>query len=464
MNNYPKETIVALSTAATSSAIAVVRMSGNKAIKIIRELVFPKIDDPKPNQIYFGYIKNNGKTIDQVLVSVFLAPKSYTGEDMIEISCHGSAYIVEQIITCLMQKGARYAKPGEFTHRAFLNGKMDLTQAEAVADIVSSTNEQSHRIAISQLRGGVSMKLKALRENLINFSSLIELELDFSQEDVEFADRTELNELATIVKDEINLLMESFKYGNALKNGVPVAIIGKPNSGKSTLLNVLLNEEKAIVSEIPGTTRDSIEDSVNIDGVSFRFIDTAGIRNTENAIELMGIERSYKKASEARIVILLVDPDDCLAETAKQIRDLKEQTNFTQEIILVVNKSDLHKVEHLQLKYDQAIDSLGVHVICYISAKQRVNIDNLTRTILNIVKPATINTYDTVISNVRHLSALQKANDSVERVIQGLKNNIPEDFLAQDIRETLHHLGEITGDVSTDDILGKVFSSFCIGK
>ncbi len=461
---FTQDTICALATASGIAAISVIRVSGEKSFEICHKIFRhknKKTDNKelKSHHIYFGTINNGEEIIDEVLLSVFKSPHSYTGEDAVEISCHGSTYIQQKILELLINKGARIAKPGEFTMRAFLNAKLDLSQAEAVADLIASHSKTSHSLALGQMRGGFSSKIKELRQQLVNFASLIELELDFSEEDVEFADRTQLSTLLTTLKTEITLLVNSFAMGNVLKHGIPVAIIGKPNVGKSTLLNSLLNEERAIVSEIPGTTRDTIEDTLTINGVTFRFIDTAGLRDSFDEIENFGIERTYQKIEQANIILYVVDIKETTVDEIKlALKNFEEHIqNKTKRFIIIANKTDLLE------KAPQHFSDLLAMEIIYISAKRKENINLITDTLLKSV--ATENTTDvTLVSNIRHYEALVKTNEAIQQVEYGIANNISGDLIAIDIRTALHHLGEITGEITSDEILGNIFSSFCIGK
>lgn len=450
------DTIVALATSpGAQGAIAVIRVSGPEAILLVNKVFKGKdLTQEKSHTIHFGTIRNDQEIIDEVLVSLFVAPNSYTKENSVEISTHNSAYIIQRVIQLLISKGARAARPGEFTLRAFLNGSMDLTQAEAVADLIASNSEASHRVAMQQMRGGFANQLKALREDLIHFASLIELELDFGEEDVEFADRSQLKELIFKIQKVIRQLITSFEQGNALKNGVPVVIAGKPNVGKSTLLNALLNEERAIVSDIAGTTRDTIEDELNIHGVRFRFIDTAGIRETADIIEAKGVERTLAKMKEAREIIYLFDPtQDDIQDMESQLQELK---SLDIPFILVVNKSDL-------LSGDVR-ESLEAFSAVFISAKFKEGIEELKDALLEKVNLLNLEEDDVMVTNIRHVESLNLTQESLERAISALDDTITSDFLALDIRQALHHLGEITGEVSTDDLLDNIFSKFCIGK
>jgi tRNA modification GTPase len=460
-------TITAISTAPGIGGIAVIRVSGKDAVKYCNIIFVPKRKTfslllQEPNTVSFGSIANlKNETIDEVLVTVFRAPHSFTGEDVVEISCHGSAYVQQQILQLLLQQGCALAKPGEFTQRAFLNGKMDLSQAEAVADLIASTSAASHRMAMNQMRGGFSNELLKLRTQLLNFVSLVELELDFNEEDVEFADRTQLKSLATTIERLILKLSDSFRVGNALKNGIPVALVGETNVGKSTLLNVLLNEEKAIVSDIHGTTRDVIEDSVNINGITFRFIDTAGIRDTKDKIENMGIERTYQKIEQASIVLWILDCTQ-LSEHMEWLTDRIAKRAIGKKVILVFNKIDKITEDERDVLTQMFEQFEGERI--YISARERINTDGLQNALVAAAQLPEINPGDVVVSNIRHYEALQNAHSSICRVIDGLDSGISGDFLSQDIRECMHFLGEITGQISNNEILGNIFGKFCIGK
>ena len=463
-----QDTICAIATA-QGGAIGSIRVSGPEAISITGSIFKPAktgklLSEQKPYTLTFGRIYDGDEIIDEVLVSLFRAPHSYTGEDSTEITCHGSSYILQQVMQLLIENGCRMAQPGEYTQRAFLNGKMDLSQAEAVADLIASSSAATHRLAMSQMRGGFSRELTELRNKLLNFTSMIELELDFSEEDVEFADRSALRKLADEIEQVISRLAHSFSVGNAIKNGVPVAIIGETNAGKSTLLNVLLNEDKAIVSDIHGTTRDVIEDTVNIGGITFRFIDTAGIRETNDTIESLGIERTFQKLDQAEIVLWMVDA----VNAASQIEQLSEKIIPRCEgkhLIVVFNKADLiedkQKENLLSLLKDFPKESTES---IFISAKQRENTSELQKMLIDAAHLPTVTQNDIIVTNVRHYEALNKALEAIHRVQSGLDSQISGDFLSQDIRECMHYLGEITGQISTDDILGNIFSKFCIGK
>lgn len=460
-------TICALATSG-NGAIAVIRVSGPRSIEI-GDAIFKTASAGKqlalqqPNTIHFGTIQHKEELVDEVLVSLFRAPHSYTGEDSIEISCHGSPYIQQRILELLLAHGAEPARPGEYTQRAFLNGKMDLSQAEAVADLIAAESEGAHRVALQQLRGGFSDRLKSLRDQLLHFISMIELELDFSEEDVEFADRNKLVSLVDQISILINELINSFQLGNVLKNGVPVAIIGRPNVGKSTLLNAILKEERAIVSDIEGTTRDSIEDTINLEGVNFRFIDTAGIRETSDTIENLGIRRTYQKIEQASIVLLLTEAGDDPLIIQQSIEAIRKQLNGGKQLVVVLNKSDRIPAQE-QKALQQKITLEENERIISISAEKSENIDGLTDLLLDIVSLGSIKHQDVVISNIRHYNALKSASESLLRASEGLMTSLPTDLLAQDIREVLHYLGEITGEVTTDEILGNIFKNFCIGK
>lgn len=459
------DTICAIATPAGSGAIAVIRLSGTKSFDICNKVFIPAtkgkiISQQKPNTVHFGTIVDKSNPIDEVLVSIFKAPHSYTGEDAIEISCHGSTYIQQNILQILINAGARMATPGEFTMRAFLSGKLDLSQAEAVADLIASQSEASRKVAMNQMRGGFSNEIKDLRKQLVDFVSLIELELDFSEEDVEFADRKKLKALIEEISLHITKLENSFKLGNVIKTGIPVSIIGKPNVGKSTLLNALLNEDKAIVSEIEGTTRDSIEDTITINGILFRFIDTAGLRQTSNTVESLGIERTYQKVEKAEIVVYMQD--------AASSTELQEEPELKQlfnkfpdkKWLIVLNKSDKLKVSE---SYTSKNQINGLKVIS-ISAKYGKNIDKLTEALIGFINLSAVDNNEAIVTNIRHYEALKNSGEALKRVDQGLREQIPTDFVAQDIREALHYLGEITGEISTTEVLGNIFEKFCIGK
>ncbi|MCD4772103.1 MAG: tRNA uridine-5-carboxymethylaminomethyl(34) synthesis GTPase MnmE [Bacteroidales bacterium] len=458
------DTICALSTPPGIGAIAVIRVSGSKTFKICDKIFYPKnlkakLKSSESHKIYFGVLKDEDKILDEVLISVFKQPHSYTGEDSVEISCHGSEYIQQKIIELLLKQKIRLAEPGEFTLRAFLNGKFDLSQAEAVADLIASHSKTSHELALKQMRGGFSDKINNLRKQLINFSSLIELELDFSEEDVEFADREKLSELLQELKSEVTSLIDSFSIGNVLKKGIPVAIIGKANVGKSTLLNAILNEEKAIVSEIPGTTRDFIEDTISIKGVLFRFIDTAGLRDSQDKIETIGIERTYQKINQAKIILYIFDVSKCTSENLHAI--VEEFSEYIKDkskrFILIGNKIDK------LVKLPKGLKDLFELETIFISAKRKENINAISESLIRSVNTEMMNN-TTIISNTRHLEMLSRVNESIANIENGLLNDIPTDLLTIDIRDALHYLGEITGEITTNEVLANIFGKFCIGK
>jgi tRNA modification GTPase len=490
---HNSETIIALATPSGIGAIGVIRLSGPDAINIVNQVFAGKDLSVQPSHtIHFGTIRDGNQILDEVLISLFIGPKSYTRENVIEISTHGSAFIIESIIKLLIRKGARPANPGEFTLRAFLNGQLDLSQAEAVADLIASNSQASHQVAMQQMRGGFSGELQHLRDQLIHFASMIELELDFGEEDVEFANREELKGLIYQINRILHRLIQSFEQGNVMKNGVPVVIAGKPNVGKSTLLNALLNEERAIVSEIAGTTRDTVEDEMIIGGLRFRFIDTAGIRDTVDIIEAKGVERTHEKIKQAKLIIYLVDPEQDVKEIESQITYLKE---LDIPFLTVVNKKDLvsrelerelevisyqlsegdelsvgssnisvAEVLEAQLAEGEESQKQKYNKIIFISAKNKIGIEDLKSSILEKVNLHKINTDDVLISNIRHLEALQKTEESLNRVLLNIDNPVTSDFLASDIKQALYYLGEITGQVTTDDLLETIFSKFCIGK
>ena len=461
-----QSTICAISTPPGIGGIAVIRLSGKAAVPIAEKIFQSpasdkRLSDQRANTLHFGTIKSGVELIDEVVVSLFKAPHSFTGEDIVEISCHGSVYIQQMILQLLISNGARMARPGEFTQRAFLNGKMDLSQAEAVADLIASGNAAAHKLAISQMRGGFSREINQLRSELLRFAALVELELDFSEEDVEFADRRLLIELSTRIATLLKKLTESFRLGNVIKNGIPVAIIGETNVGKSTLLNALLNEDKAIVSDIHGTTRDVIEDVINIGGTLFRFSDTAGIRETTDVIESMGIERSYNQLDKAEIVLLVTDISRSIKPILDRIVKIRDKI-ADQQLIIIANKVDIAS-DDAQNQLSK-FPLLPREELVYIAAKSRSNLDELVQMMKRAVDFDSIGPEEIIVSNVRHYEALSLAYSAVGKVIEGLRTGISGDFLAQDIRECLHYLGEITGEVSTDEILGHIFKHFCIGK
>lgn len=458
------DTIVALATAQGTSAIGVIRLSGENAIALC-DVVFATKSLKKKNlsskpshTIHFGVLHDNEIIIDEVLVSLFKGPNSYTGENTVEISCHGSPFIEQQIIQLFLKQGAKIANHGEFTLRAFLNGKLDLSQAEAVADLIASNSSASHQVAMEQMRGGFSNKIKLLRQNLIDFASLIELELDFSEEDVEFADRSDLKNLVASIQRIVQRLIDSFEVGNVIKNGIPVAIVGKPNAGKSTLLNVLLQEEKAIVSEIPGTTRDVIEDEMIIDGVLFRFMDTAGIRDTTDIIESIGVERAYEQIRLSSIAIYLFDVHEITPNELKLIISEIQPHLHNSQLVLVANKIDKEDMEYTYREFADYKDMI------FISAKEQTGIDELKKHLVTLFDNSTVNVTETIVTNARHVEALRNTNSALIKVLEGLNQNVTGDFLAMDIRQALHHLGTITGEISSDDLLSNIFSRFCIGK
>lgn len=465
---HSEDTICAISTAPGIGAIANVRMSGNRSVEIAENIFKPAntkhtIKLHEPNTVVYGSVYVNSKKLDNALVSVFKAPRSYTGEDIVEFSVHGSPYIQQKIMEELIEKGARLATPGEFTMRAFMNGKLDLSQAEAVADLIASNSEAEHRIAMKQMRGGFSSELNNLKNELLGLISLIELELDFSEEDVEFADREQLYRIADKIERLLRKLIQSFSYGNAIKKGIPVAIIGRTNAGKSTLLNQLLREEKAIVSEVAGTTRDFIEDTLVLEGINFRFIDTAGLRKTKDSIEIIGIERTLKKYREADIILVLINAEDRWTDINESLQNIKNEPAENKKIIYVINKID-HVMNPKALENDmrKKIDIDGDFIS--ISAKYGKNINKLEEKLVSIATKNMPCESDVIVSNVRHFEALKKSHEAIERVIEGMDNSLSGDFLAQDIREVLHYLGEITGEITTDEILGNIFKNFCIGK
>ena len=463
-----QKTIVALATPSGSGAIAIIRMSGEAAISIASE-VFQSVSgkdvtSQKTHTIHLGNITEDDKVFDQVLLSLFKNPNSYTGEDLVEISCHGSTFIQQQIIQLLIRKGCRMAQPGEFTLRAFLNGKLDLSQAEAVADLISSDNEASHQIAMQQMRGGFSSEIAKLREELLNFASLIELELDFAEEDVEFADRTQFHDLLNRIEFVLKRLIDSFAVGNVIKNGIPVAIVGEPNVGKSTLLNALLNEERAIVSEIAGTTRDTIEDELVIGGIGFRFIDTAGIRDTKDVIESIGIKKTFEKIELAQVVLYLFESLKFKVSIKEYITEIEKVKNKypLKPLIVVVNKTDLISKEE-KTTLQKQLENIEVKQI-FLSAKNKTGIEVLKTQLLAFVNTGALRNNETIVTNTRHYDSLLKALEEIQKVSFGLNSNIPSDLMAIDIRQALYYFGEITGEVTNDELLGNIFANFCIGK
>jgi tRNA modification GTPase len=461
------DTICALATPPGSSAIAVLRVSGKDSFKVAGKIFTAKkkgfnIREAETHTLHYGSIGTKDQIIDDILLSIFRKPHSYTGEDAVEISCHGSAFIVQQILALLLDTGCRMAQPGEFTLRAFLNGKLDLSQAEGVGDLIAANSKASHKLALDQMRGGFSKKISGLREQLMQFASLIELELDFSEEDVEFADRDALKKLLEEIRSEVQQLHNSFAEGNVMKSGVPVAIIGKPNVGKSTLLNAILNEEKAIVSEIPGTTRDAIEDTIVINGLAFRFIDTAGLRETRDRIETLGIERTYEKIRQARIILYLFDitSTDCM-EVKENLEEFKRQLGEEgmqdKHFILIANKIDrlMETPRHFR--------NMVEFECIFVSAKRKENISMITESLLKAISADQMND-GVIVSNARHHEALSAVLEALNDIDEGFKKDIPSDLIAIDIRKALYHLGEITGEISNDDLLGNIFSRFCVGK
>jgi tRNA modification GTPase len=463
-----QETIVALATPSGAGAISIIRLSGNDAITIAAEIfdsVSGKdITKQKTHTIHLGHIMDGAKTYDQVLLSIFKGPNSYTGENVVEISCHGSVFIQQQIIQLMLRKGAKMAQAGEFTLRAFLNGKLDLSQAEAVADLIASDNEANHQIAMQQMRGGFSNEIAKLREELLNFASLIELELDFAEEDVAFADRTAFNELLARIEFVLKRLLDSFAVGNVIKNGIPIAIVGEPNVGKSTLLNALLNEERAIVSDIAGTTRDTIEDELVIDGIGFRFIDTAGIRETKDVVENIGIQKTFEKIEQAQVVLYLFDSLKFQVSGSEYINEIEKVKNKypLKTLLVLINKVDLltnNEISDIQ----KQLETLNLKQIL-ISAKQKVGIDELKNTLLSFVNTGALRNNETIVTNSRHYDSLLKALEEIQKVKWGLDAGISSDLMAIDIRSALYFFGEITGEVTNDELLGNIFANFCIGK
>lgn len=470
------DTIVAMATPAGAGAIAVIRLSGPEAL-LITSALFASVSGKtlskqNTHTVHLGYFKDGEKIIDEVLATIFKNPNSYTGEDVVEISCHGSHYIQQEIIQLCLRKGCRMAQAGEFTLRAFLNGKMDLSQAEAVADLIASDSAASHQLAMQQMRGGFSSEIKKLREELLNFASLIELELDFAEEDVEFANREEFQQLISRITQVLKRLIDSFATGNVLKNGIPVAIVGEPNVGKSTLLNALLMEERAIVSDIPGTTRDSIEDEISIGGISFRFIDTAGIRDTEDVIEGMGIQKTFEKIEQAQVVIYLFDAEKFQVSAHNQTKGNSSKLQVEIEtiknrfplknLLIVANKVD--KLSEESLKRLEEILTPHTDHLLPLSAKKGIGLKELENRLLEFVNTGALRSNETIVTNSRHYDALLKALEEIIKVQEGIDANLSGDLLAIDIRQALYHFGEITGQVSNDELLGNIFANFCIGK
>ena len=459
------DSIIALATPSGIGAISVIRISGEDAINIVSKkfnsISGKKLKNQKTHTIHLGHIIENNRIIDEVLVSVFKNPSSYTGENVVEISCHGSSYIQQEIIQLFLKNGCRMADNGEFTMRAFLNGKMDLSQAEAVADVIASNSSASHQLAIQQMRGGITNELKDLRTKLLDFAALIELELDFSGEDVEFADRTKFKELVVTISSVLKKLIDSFSFGNAMKNGIPVAIIGEPNVGKSTLLNSLFNEEKAIVSEIAGTTRDAIEDELIIEGVAFRFIDTAGIRQTNDIVESIGIKKTFEKAENAQLLIFLIDSNKFIGSKSSFLEEIKIIKNRfpNKRLLLIANK-----IDSLPEKQRKEITT-SVKDILLLSAKEKIGITTLLKELTSLVNRGALSNNETIVTNSRHFEALNNALKAINSVQEGIDLKISTDLFSIDIRECLRHLGNITGEYDVDkDILGHIFSNFCIGK
>lgn len=467
MNTIPNDTIIALATPSGVGAVSVIRISGPKAIKICNEVFVSKygkkdLTKVTSHTIHLGSIVDKKHIIDEVLVSVFKNPQSYTGEDVVEINCHGSVYIQQEILQLFIKKKIRHANAGEFTLRAFLNSKMDLSQAEAVADLIASDSAASHQVALQQMRGGFSSEIQQLRQQLLNFASLIELELDFSEEDVEFANRDEFTVLINKIEKVLKRLIDSFALGNVFKNGIPIAIVGKPNVGKSTLLNTLLNEDKAIISHIAGTTRDVIEDEIIIKGIAFRFIDTAGIRETKDEIESIGIQKTYEKIDQAQVVLYLFD-------ASKFENNKKNVTALTSEIKKIEarfpNKNIFVLANKIEYSNEEFIKkSIPLKNIIPISAKEHIGIPELIDKLTEMVNMGALHNNETIVSNSRHFEALTLALQAIKEVQKGLKNNLSGDLLAIDIRKAIYHLGEITGEITNDDLLGNIFANFCIGK
>lgn len=470
-----KDTICAISSPSGVGAIALIRLSGSKAVDMANQLFSKEIKQAEGYSVHYGTIAENKIIIDEVVLTLFRAPHSFTGEDSIEIACHGSLYIQQKIVALLLDAGARLAEPGEFSKRAFSNGKMDLTQTEAIIDLIHSESEQSHKLAMNQMRGGISNELQQLREQLVNFASLIELELDFSEEDVAFADRRELEHLVKNILAKVQKLIQSFAYGNAIKNGVQTVIAGRPNAGKSTLLNALLNEDRALVSDIPGTTRDTIEEKLNIDGIAFRLIDTAGIREAQDQIEAMGIQKTMEKVKQSSILLYV---HDSFEDPIQVEKDLNGMDTSNTKVIIVTNKWDEYTPLHDNPAHNMMIwrteqgwddtykrlESNYFDVLYWVSAKEKQHLDKVKDALGKVILEDRVSSNQVVISNLRHLEALKQANESLTLVANGLNEKVPEDLLAIDIRKSLHHLGEITGEVTTEDLLGNIFANFCIGK
>ncbi len=455
MVHFFEDTIVALATAQGISAIAVIRLSGKDAIAIAQKSFSGKdLTKQSSHTIHFGNFKDANNTIDEVLISIFRAPHSFTKEDSIEISCHGSPVIIKEIIKTLLHNGARLAQPGEFTKRAFLNGRFDLAQAEAVADLITAETDNARQAALNQMRGGFSKEINHLREELIHFASLIELELDFGEEDVEFAERSDLKDLIIKIRSYLRALIDSFDQGNVIKNGVPTVIAGKPNAGKSTLLNALLNEERAIVSEIPGTTRDTIEDEIVLGGINFRFVDTAGLRETQDTIEAIGVERTRERMKKASLILYMFDLSNSTIEEINE--QYTEITSLAIPFLAIGNKMD---------KADPGVlANLSGQDLILISASNKTNLQLLKEKILEKVQVREVKSGDVMVTNLRHYQNLLQTNQALDHVLAGMDSHVTGDFLAMDIRQALHYLGEITGTITTDDLLDNIFSKFCIGK